>query len=278
MIIPVKNEEKNLPACLEALGDDWDEIFVVDSGSSDKTIEIAKKHGASIINFVWDGRFPKKRNWFLDHGGIKNDWCLFLDADEIVNYQFQKEVVEAIQSQEHNGYWLNYTNYFMDRPLYHGVRQRKLALFRRSMGRYERIDEDYWTGLDMEVHEHPQLTGSIGHIITRIDHRSFQGLNKFLESHLEYAKWEAARYLKLNDSPDLIELTRRQKIKYYFINKTWFAFIYFFFNYFIKLGFMDGFAGLQYSIFKGWYFLTISLMISEERNKQRKDDTVVFRN
>ena len=82
VVIPVRNEEKNLPSCLKALGSDFTEIVVVDSVSSDRTREIASAAGAVVLDFVWDGKFPKKRNWALRNYRFKTPWVLFLDADE----------------------------------------------------------------------------------------------------------------------------------------------------------------------------------------------------
>ena len=269
VVIPVRNEEKNLPQCLAALGDAFDEIIVVDSASTDRTAQIAAEHGARLIDFAWNGQFPKKRNWYLENCESRNDWCLFLDADELVGSAFVEEVAAAMRQTGVVGYWLHYTNYFLGRPVRYGVPQRKLALFRRSAGRFERIEEDRWSGLDMEVHEHPQLTGAVGEIATRIDHRDFQGLAKFIDRHLDYARWEAARFAQVTESNEFQNLTWRQKTKYKNLERSIFPFFYFFFNYFIRLGFLDGWAGFQYSFYKVWYFNTIRLLIFEERQRKR---------
>ena len=79
VIIPVKNEEKNLPRCLSLLKD-FSEVIVVDSHSTDKTPQIAEEYGCSLIEFTWNGRFPKKRNWVLRNVELQNTWVLFLDA------------------------------------------------------------------------------------------------------------------------------------------------------------------------------------------------------
>lgn len=269
VIIPVRNEEKNLPQCLAALGTAFDEIVVVDSASTDRTPQIAAEHGAALIDFSWNGQFPKKRNWYLENCEPRNDWCLFLDADELVGPAFLAEVAEAMQQTDKVGFWLHYTNYFLGRPLHHGVPQRKLALFRRSAGRFERIEEDHWSGLDMEVHEHPRLTGAVGDIAARIDHRDFQGLGKFVNRHLDYARWEAARFSQVTESDDFQNLTWRQKTKYKNLERRSFPLLYFCFNYFIRLGILDGWAGLQYSFYKAWYFNTIRLLIYEGREAKK---------
>jgi len=77
VVIPVLNEELNLPSCMEALGDAFAEVVVVDSGSTDRTCEIAEQAGAKILQFQWDGAFPKKRNWALSHHDFQTPWVFF---------------------------------------------------------------------------------------------------------------------------------------------------------------------------------------------------------
>ena len=80
VLIPVRNEAANIIACLDSVR--WaDQIVVVDSGSKDGTVELAKSTAAHVIDFHWDGRFPKNKNWALENIPWKNDWVLILDAD-----------------------------------------------------------------------------------------------------------------------------------------------------------------------------------------------------
>lgn len=265
VVIPSKNEEKNLPSCLERLSR-FREVIVVDSASSDRTVEIAKAHGASVINFTWDGQYPKKRNWLLLNYRFKTDWVLFLDADEFINEAFCDTAIRAVAKSQHHGYWLNYTNYFMGRALKHGLPQRKLALFRIGSGLYERIEEKSWSKLDMEIHEHPIIEGSVGEIKAPIDHRDFRGIEKFIERHRDYAIWEAKRFLSVSaETANSLPLTARQKFKYANCNKWWYPWFYFFYTYGARGGFLDGSAGFYYAFYKAWYFCSIRLLIKEER-------------
>ena len=96
--IPVRNEERNLEVCLEAIGPDFaSRVLVIDSASTDGTADVARRHGAEMLNFIWDGGFPKKRNWFLRHHTPTTPWVLFLDADEILSPQVKREITEALQ-------------------------------------------------------------------------------------------------------------------------------------------------------------------------------------
>lgn len=265
VVVPVKNEEANLPRCLPRL-EDFAEVYVVDSGSTDRTRDIAREHGATLIDFTWNGRFPKKRNWFLENVAIASDWVLFLDADELVDERFCAAAADAVKSGSLSGYWLNYTNHFMGGPLRHGVPQRKLALFRKDAGRYERIEEDHWTSLDMEVHEHPQIDGATGEIAAAIDHDDDRGLARFIDRHRDYAVWEArrARLLAAADRSDDPRLTRRQNFKYGHIARFWYAPFYFIYTYVLRGGFLDGSRGFAYAVLKAWYFYLIRLLIIEQ--------------
>jgi len=261
--VPVRNEEANLSRCLERL-ERFAEIVVIDSGSTDRTREIAEGFGARVVDFRWDGKYPKKRNWFLLNAPPQQPWVLFLDADEFVDEAFCDALAAAIAQGHMNAYWLNYTNYFLGKPLRHGLAQRKLALFRTGKALYEKIEEDGWSQLDMEIHEHPIVEGGVGDIPAPIDHRDYKGLGKFIEKHRDYALWEARRYNKLQELvSDAQHFTARQRFKYRHLAKWWYPGLYFTFTYFVKLGFLDGSAGYHYASYKAWYFQTIRLLIQE---------------
>jgi glycosyltransferase involved in cell wall biosynthesis len=258
--VPVKNEAAALPACLVPLGQ-FAEVVVIDSGSTDATAEVAHSFGARVVAFRWDGRYPKKRNWFLLNDPPSQPWVLFLDADEIVDDAFCDAVAQAISRNDAEGYWLSYRNYFLGRPLRHGVAQRKLALFKVGAALYERIDEDAWSSFDMEIHEHPIVKGRVGEISVPIEHRVDRGLAHFLKKHVEYAAWEAQRLAALRGSPDSWStLTARQRFKYKNLTKWWYPLFYFLFAYVVKQGFRDGAAGLYYALYKAWYFHSIRLL------------------
>jgi glycosyltransferase involved in cell wall biosynthesis len=275
VVIPVKNEEANLDKCLKRL-QRFAFIIVVDSLSTDATKEIALANGASIIDFKWDGRYPKKRNWLLIEHPPATSWVLFVDADEIVDDAFCDEVVKAIADDAVNGYWLNYTNYFQGSRLQYGVPQRKLALFRVGKGLYERVEEESWTSLDMEVHEHPIIEGAIGEIKSPIEHNDFRGIKKFLERHVAYAAWEARRVLALGEAAtrESGRLTRRQRFKYKNLEAWWYPLFYFVYTYVIRLGVLDGSAGFQYAFFKTWYFFSIRALIRELRQSKSFKRTI----
>lgn len=259
VIIPTLNEERNLERCLKCL-DEFEKIYIVDSGSTDGTIEIAKKFHVEVIPFHWNGHFPKKRNWFLRNHEITTPWVFFLDADEYVTPEFKKELRERI-SEPVAGFEVYYTVGFMGRRMKHFFTH-KLPLFRVGAGEYERIEEDHWSNFDMEIHEHPVLTGKIGRIHATIIHEDDKGLHAYIAKHNEYSSWEAKRYFALKKSGHFEQLLFRQKIKYHLLSSYFFAPLYFIWIYFFQLGFLDGENGLVFSLLKKQYFSQIKFKIT----------------
>jgi len=269
VVIPVKNEARNLPACLTSIGD-VAAVVVVDSNSTDETRAIAAAAGASVLAFDWQGGFPKKRSWVLMTHRFETDWVLFLDADERLTPQVLAALPGALARTDVVGYWLKYTNHFMGKVMRHGVPQRKLALFRVGAGLFERIEDAGWSSLDMEVHEHPVLQGKIGEIDAPIEHNDFRGIHHFIARHNDYSTWEAHRYQAMvADKSAWSSLTPRQRFKYRSLTRWWFAPVYFLITYVAKLGFLDGHAGLAYAIQKYGYFFDVRLKILELCGKAR---------
>jgi glycosyltransferase involved in cell wall biosynthesis len=265
--IPVKNEERNLPGCLKAIGENFAEkIVLIDSGSTDNTVQIARDFGVELIDFVWDGKFPKKRNWYLRNHTPSTKWVLFLDADEYLTESFKNEVKNALEKDDSSGYWLKYTIYFLGKQLKGGYPLHKLALFKVGAGEYERIEEEFWSNLDMEVHEHPILKGSIGLIKSKIDHQDFRGISHYNSKHNEYASWEAARFLKTsNDSDIRSRWTWKQRLKYRLMRSVLIGPAYFCGSFFLLGGFRDGSRGWAFAIFKMSYFNLVYCKIREKR-------------
>lgn len=279
IVIPVKNEERNLPACLENVRE-FRQVVLVDSGSTDSTRKIFEsfRNSPSIstltwdcLDFKWDGRFPKKRNWTLRNYKFKTPWVLFLDADERITEAWKREAESLLTSQEVSKFDVvkcYYDNWFMGRMLRHGDLMQKTAMVRVGAAEYEKIDEDNWSSLDMEIHEHLQSRrlGAEGEIHAHMEHHDKRAFESHVAKHREYAKWEANRYRQLTAHPERwAALTSRQKVKYAHITKWWLAPAYFAVCYFRKLGFLDGYAGLRFALFKAWYFALVRREIIQLR-------------
>jgi glycosyltransferase involved in cell wall biosynthesis len=266
VVVPVKNEARNLPTCLASIPDGLP-ILVVDSGSTDDTVAIARRTGAEVLEFQWQGGYPKKRNWVLATYRFETPWVLFLDADERLTDAFVQQLDVALSRTEMVGYWLNYNNHFMGKPLRHGDPQLKLALFRVGAGVFERVEDERWSDLDMEVHEHPILNGTVGEIAARLDHEDFRGVHKHIARHNDYSSWEARRHQALSRDPAAwAALTSRQRAKYRHLTRWWFAPAYFLFAYVLRRGFLDGSAGLSVAWLKLVYFSEVRLKIMELNN------------
>ena len=255
--IPVKNEAANLPMCLEAIGKSLaNKIVVIDSSSTDNTKSIASSFGAEVLEFKWNGKFPKKRNWYLRNHTPETNWVLFLDADECITNEFKKELRHRLlQNEDKVGYWLNYTTYFLGKQLKGGYPLRKLALFKVEAGEYERVDEEQWSHLDMEVHEHPVLKGKVGVIRSKIDHQDLRGVSNFVIKHNEYASWEAMRYLRIVRNNAENTCTLHQRLKYRFMNSILFPPTFFCGCFFLYGGFKDGVRGFAHAFFRMSYYM-----------------------
>jgi glycosyltransferase involved in cell wall biosynthesis len=192
VIVPIKNEAENLPRCLGSVG--WaDEIFVVDSHSDDGSIEIATQLGAKVVQFSFQGTWPKKKNWALQNLPFKNDWVLILDADEVLPPEAASEMRQAVTNPgDIAGYWINRRFFFLGRWLRHSYYPNwNLRLFRHRLGRYERLtDADTRSG-DNELHEHLIVKGPTARLRCEMDHYAFSSVEVFIEKHNRYSNWEA---------------------------------------------------------------------------------------
>jgi glycosyltransferase involved in cell wall biosynthesis len=266
IVIPVKNEELNLPQCLRAIGKDLaTNVVVLDSGSTDRTQEIAEGFGAEVIDFVWNGKFPKKRNWYLRNHELNTKWVLFLDADEYLTPEFKTDLRNTLSGADKNGYWLNYTVYFLGKELKGGYPLKKLALFKVNSGEYEQIEEEHWSKLDMEVHEHPVIKGEVGVIRSKIDHQDFRGTSNFILKHNEYASWEAARFLKSRASQQSDHWTLKQKLKYRLMRSVFMIPAFFFGSYILYQGFRDGARGFAHAVLRMSYYTQVYCKIQEQK-------------
>jgi glycosyltransferase involved in cell wall biosynthesis len=258
VLIPTRNEEANLPRCLDAVAGWADEVLVVDSQSTDDTIKIAEGYGAEVIQFEYDGGWPKKRQWALDTYDFDNEWILLLDADEILLPPIKSEIAEAIQTDAYDGYWLRFQLHFLGRPLRHGGFDLwKLYLFRHGTGRYERRFEGQDESMsDIEIHEHVVVDGEVGRLQHPVRHENWNSLYRYIEKHNEYSEWEAMLYHEGDSGavePDLFgnQAQRRRWLKDLLVRVPGFPLITFLYHYVLRLGFLDGKPGFIYCVLKG---------------------------
>ena len=277
VIIPVRNEAHNLPRCLASLGD-FAEVYVADSQSTDTTIEIAREHGAQVVQFHYQGGWPKKRQWAMDRLPLANDWILLLDADEVLTPALIAEMRGAIEHPEVNGYYIRLRMYFLGCVLSHGdAGFWKMSLFRRGKGKYEcRLKDQDASMADMEVHEHVRIDGATARLRNSLIHHNVESLSRYIQKHDEYSNWEARVLLGEETSADQIapslfgtQAQRRRWLKQKLFALPGSPVLLFAYRYFFRLGFLDGIPGLIYCGFQAIQMFHTKAKIYELR--LRKD-------
>lgn len=275
VLIPAKNEEANLPACLESLSR-ADEVFVVDSQSSDRSVKIAEEYGATVVQFHFDGRWPKKKNWSLENLPFRHEWVLIVDCDERIPPELWEEIEAAIQNSAYDGYYLNRKVFFLGTWIRHGGRYPdwNLRLFKHKKGRYENLktEEIRNTG-DNEVHEHVILQGASGYLKNDMLHIDFRDIYHWLERHNRYSNWEARVYLNLLNSKDESgtigaslwgnAVQRKRFLKKLWVRLPFKPTLRFILFYIIQLGFLDGKAGYIYGRLLSQYEYQIGVKVYE---------------
>ena len=275
VIVPVRNEAHNLARCLESLKE-VAEVYVIDSQSTDATIEIARAHGANVVQFHYRGGWPKKRQWALDTLPLACEWVLLMDADEALTSELAGEIQEAIRSQQFSGYHIELQMFFLGRRLQHcGANFYKLSLFRRNKGRYEcRLKDQDTSMCDMEVHEHVVVEGESARLKNPLVHYNVESLSRYIAKHDEYSNWEARVLLKGDAAsselaPSLwdTQAQRRRWLKTRLYRLPGSPFLLFLYRYFVRLGFLDGVPGLIYCGFQGVQMFHTKAKIYELRTR-----------
>ncbi len=193
ILVPIKNEAANLERCLGCV--QWaDQVFVVDSQSTDGSQDMAGRLGAEVVEFHYRSPWPKKKNWALDNLPFRNEWVFILDADEVLPPEAEEEFrsLISLDPSPHAGYWINRRFMFMGRWLKHAYYPNwNLRLFKHRLGRYEQLTSVDTASGDNEVHEHVVVQGSAGHLKSEMDHYAFPSVDVFVEKHNRYSNWEA---------------------------------------------------------------------------------------
>ena len=263
VLVPIKDEAANLPRCLASV--QWaDEVFVVDSQSTDGSIEIAEQHGAKIVQFHFNGTWPKKKNWALENLPFKHDWVFILDADEALPTGAADEIGKAIVDPALAGYWVNRRFMFLGQWLRHAYYPNwNLRLFRHALGRYEQLTVAATDSGDNEVHEHVVVKGPTGRLKFEIDHYAFPSVEVFVEKHNRYSNWEARVAVEGQSDQaeslhhEHVDLKRRLKsISRRLPFRPLLRFLY---VYIWQKGFLDGRAGFYFARLHAFYeFLCVA--------------------
>ncbi|MDB6170431.1 MAG: glycosyl transferase family 2 [Verrucomicrobia bacterium] len=265
ILIPAKNERANLRACLESCRF-ADEVVVVDSGSTDGTHGVAAECGATVVDFAWNGRFPKKKNWALANIAWKNEWVFILDADERITPELADELRRVVAHPDRDGYYVNRRFWFLDGWLRHCgyYPSWNLRCFRHPLGRYEQFEgaDDTRSG-DNEVHEHVILQGAAGYLKADMDHYAFPTIDTWVEKHNRYSNWEA-RLLAGTTPIGSVKaldpsLARKRRLKALVHRLPFRPTLRFFYHYVLRGGWLDGYRGFVFCRLMGFYeFLNVS--------------------
>lgn len=227
-VVLTKNEEKNIVDCLESLSF-CGEILVIDDNSDDRTEEIAKSLNAKVIKHDLNNNFSAQRNFGLEKA--KGEWILFVDADERINTQLIKEIINVISSNSYKGYFIKRDDTIWGRKLKYGETGgiKFIRLAKKGSG--------IWEG---KVHEEWKINGRIGILSNSLDHYPHQSIGEFINEVNYYTNLRAeelhANHIKVNWYSILLY----PKIK-------------FLLNYFLRLGFLDGLQGFIFAIMMSFH-------------------------
>ncbi len=258
VIVPVRNEARNLPRCLESLAN-VGEVYVVDSASTDDTVAIARSHGAKVVQFHYAGGWPKKRQWAMNTLPFAYDWILLLDADEVLTSELSDEIRRTLEQSTLDGYFIRLQMYFLGSVLRHcDATFWKLSLFRKGRGRFERRLKDQDTSMaDIEIHEHVVVDGPTEKLRNALIHHNVDSLSRYIIKHDEYSNWEA--HVLLRREGDVEEMKadlfgtqaqRRRWLKRSLYRLPGSPVLLFLYRYVVRFGFLDGVPGLIYCTFQ----------------------------
>lgn len=271
-LIIVYNEELHLSRCLKSIEGLVDEIHIIDSYSSDKTIEIATRFQAKIYQVQWQNSYSKKYNWGLDNVKTKCEWILRLDADEVCSSQLRSEIrllLSPSNKYRFNAVKVPRTIKFLGRELRYGAMQPiyTLRLFKAGLGVCESklMDEHIVVENETSIH-------AGGKIIDE----NLKGWDDWIAKHNTYALKEAIDLLQrkkkettnqLADNSKSIDQVRRKRIlKHWYEKLPLFIrpVLYFIYRYIVRGGFRDGFSGFSWHFLQGlWYRMLVDIKVYE---------------
>ena len=268
VIVLTKNEERDLPACLESVG--WsDDIHVYDSFSTDRTLEVAKAHNATVTQRPFDN-WSAHQNWGLRNIDFRNPWVLYLDADERVTPALRDALRAAVVAPaDLVAFRVERRDYFMGQWLRHvQATSSYIRLFRPRHVHYERL-----------VNPVTLVDGRIGEVAGHLDHFPFsKGLDHWFERHNNYSRMEAQQIItdraigrtfsliKALFSPDVQE--RRYHQKELLSRLPFRPTLQFLILYVAKRGFLDGRAGYTYARMRSIYEAMIEMKIADIRRSE----------
>lgn len=270
VLVVTKNEERVIRRCLQSL-QNFDDVIVVDSGSSDRTAEIAREMGARVEEFSWNGQYPKKRQWCLQSDFLCHDRVLFIDADEVMTLALEAGIRALDWTCD--GYFIR-GRYVVDgKALRYGLMNSKLCLFDRKAFAFPVVDDLDLPGMgEIEGHYQPVAkTGNAktGYLKHPVLHYAMDNADAWEKRHEGYARWEAGMIARNGYPKDPVEW--RERMKGFFRAmplRPWAAFAH---SYILKLGFLDGLHGWRMAGSRYRYYRMVS-----DFSRQYKDGAQDF--
>lgn len=275
VVMIVRDEEANLPHSLPSVTGWARKVWVVDSGSTDRTVEVARAAGAEVVNRAWLG-YARQKNWALDNLPLESDWVLFLDADERIMPELADRMRAIVDRDPsvvtESAFHLNRYFVFLGGRIRHCgyYPSWNVRLFRRGQARYE----------EREVHEHMVVDGPVGFIHgADMEHWDRRPLEHHIAKHNRYstlearAIWAQERETARDSLPARLlggPLERRRWIKRHVYPRLPAKFLFrFLWMYVLRLGFLDGVTGWRFCLFISAYELQIEQKLVELRMQRR---------
>jgi len=228
VVIVTKNEESNIEDALKSVAD-AKEIIVVDSFSTDRTVDICRRYTDRVYQHEWQG-FALQKQTAVDYA--EGPWVLILDADERVTPELKAEVLKNIHGTDVNGFYMPRENYFIGKRIRHGGwwPDHTLRLFKKDRGRLG----------PREVHESVIVEGGTAYLKNPLRHYTYRSVSDFMERMERYSTLAAKEIIKNSGRAGLISL----------VIKPPFTFLK---MYFLRLGFLDGTRGFMLAVLYSFY-------------------------
>lgn len=276
VIVLTRDEERHIARCIRSVASVADHILVVDSGSIDRTAEIAREMGAEVRENPWIN-YATQMNWAIDHVPEGTEWIMRLDADEVVTRDLAQEIAVRLPDIERNvdGVYISRRMNFLGRPIRWGgvFPVRVLRLFRSGRGRCE----NRW------MDEHILVDGATADFFCEIFDDNLNSLTWWTQKHNAYASREVVDLLNLEHCfmphETVADLSRGQQagVKRWLKEHVYVclpgglrAFIYFFYRFVLRLGFLDGREGIAFHVLQGfWYRYLVDAKLHEVRRHMR---------
>ena len=283
-IILTHNEQANLPACLESLRELGCKVFIVDSGSGDRTVEIAREQGAEVVTHPFESH-ARQWNWALQNLPISTEWILALDADQRVSAKLRDEIAALLDNEETargnvNGFYVKRKQIFRGKWIRHGGYYPKylLKLFRRGQA---------WADENDLVDHHFVVRGETSKLKNDIieDNRNEADISVWIDKHNRYATPQARQEFKRAQRKQ--ELIQRGSLRgspderILWLKNIWCRlplfirpFLYFSYRYFLRLGFLDGKPGFVFPFLQAfWYRLLVDINLDDLRREAQTERT-----